>query len=143
MSAPQHDPSSLSGLAALRVLVADDNAPNRRLYQRMLERLGQCVELVEDGTRAVERFAEGSYDLVLLDFVMPGLSGPEAAREMRAIESRAGRARTAIFAATALSGPQERQVCRTAGMDGFLAKPFRLTDLHRVLASLACSSRAG
>ena len=71
--------------AGLRVLVVDDSATSRKVLQTMLDSFGFQVELAESGEAALERFAAGSFDLVLTDWRMPGLDGLETAQRLRAL----------------------------------------------------------
>ncbi len=118
-----------------RVLLADDDAVNRQLAQRMLEARGWEVTAVGDGATALARFAGQPFDLVLLDVEMPGLDGPAVAERIRASEDAAA-ARVPVVALTAHSRREEHQRCRTAGMDACLKKPFDPAALEAVLAGV-------
>ncbi len=116
---------------SLRVLVAEDNKVNQRVVLRQLERLGCEVVLVSDGQRAVERHADETFDLVLMDCQMPVLDGYDATAAMRA-HPRAT-ARVPIIAMTASAMQGERERCLAAGMDDYLAKPVQLSQLVETL----------
>lgn len=107
-----------------RVLVVDDHAINRQVAIAMVKRLGLEVEAVSDGRAALERLARGGIDLVLMDCQMPELDGVATTAEWRLNEG-AGR-RLPVVALSAAVSPADRERCRLAGMDGFLAKPVRL-----------------
>ena len=130
------DGSSDSPPPALQVLVAEDNAVNAIVIEEMLLAAGHTVELVDNGALASERVQETAYDVVLMDIQMPIMDGPAATREIRNRES-ADR-RVPIIALTANVLPEDRELCRSAGMDGFVAKPVEaeplLDEIHRVLA---------
>jgi CheY-like chemotaxis protein len=115
-----------------RVLVAEDTPVNQKITVRMLERLGCVVELAVDGHHAVSRFQAGRFDLVLMDCQMPGMDGFEATRVIRGWE--AGRMHVPIVALTANAQPSDRERCLAAGMDDFLTKPLRATELEQALA---------
>ncbi|UCN14661.1 response regulator [Cellulomonas iranensis] len=117
--------------ARLRVLVAEDNAVNRTMAERVLAAMGHDVETVGDGGAAVARTAEQDFDAVLMDIHMPVLDGLEATREIRA---RGGAHQPVIVALTASATAEDRQASAAAGMDDFLTKPFRSQDLDHVLA---------
>jgi PAS domain S-box-containing protein len=118
----------------LRVLAAEDNATNRKVISRLLEKLGVEVETVDDGLLAVARLVSGARpDLVLMDCHMPGLDGLEATAQLRAHEAQQGLARLPIVALTASAYEEDRQRCLDAGMDDFLAKPVNLEALRGVL----------
>ncbi|MCP5149304.1 MAG: PAS domain S-box protein [Ectothiorhodospiraceae bacterium] len=123
------DPRRLSG----RVLLAEDNAVNRRVAVGMLRRLGLDAALACDGEEALLRWRAGDIDLVLMDCEMPRVDGLEAVRRMRAEEAGTGR-RTPVVALTAHVGPEARARCREAGMDDYLAKPLRLKVLEDAMS---------
>ncbi|HEX5131120.1 MAG TPA: ATP-binding protein [Candidatus Krumholzibacteria bacterium] len=115
-----------------RVLVAEDNAINRRAAARMLELLGCTVDVAAHGREAVDMIARHGYDLVFMDCQMPQLDGYEATREIRRREARGAR-RTTIIAMTAHALPGDREKCYEAGMDDFVAKPIRKAGIAAVV----------
>jgi len=115
----------------MRVLVAEDNAINRRLVERLLERLGIEPLTVANGGEAVEAFRRGSFDLVLMDCRMPEMDGWEAVRAIRALP---GGAAVPVVALTANIGEPDRAACLEAGMDDILAKPVDLVQFENLLA---------
>ncbi|MGY6633673.1 MAG: ATP-binding protein [Alkalilacustris sp.] len=130
------DPPALDGV---RVLVADDNATNRRLLAILLERAGARAEVVEDGRAAVAAAARsGSRPgdgprLILLDISMPGLDGRAALRAIRAEEAAQGRRPVPAVAVTANATAEQRQACLDAGFVAVVAKPFSARALIVVL----------
>jgi CheY-like chemotaxis protein len=118
-----------------RVLLVEDNAVNAMVAEAMLSRAGAQVEVVHDGTQAIERARATRFDLILMDCQMPGIDGFEATRAIRADERRAGLAPAPIVALTANALEGDRQRSLAAGMDDHLAKPFREDDLAGVLRS--------
>jgi CheY-like chemotaxis protein len=120
--------------AAPRVLLVDDNAVGRYVMRRLLEQLGIEVLSADSGESAIALVRSESIDLVLMDCLMPGMDGLMATRRIREEEPRLRRAaRLPVIALTARAGADEEQLCRVAGMDGFIAKPVRLTDLRAAL----------
>jgi CheY-like chemotaxis protein/anti-sigma regulatory factor (Ser/Thr protein kinase) len=116
------------------VLVVEDHPVNRRLVGVMLERLGIAADFAEDGRRALEMLAVHGYDVILMDIQMPELDGYETTRILRAREAGERAERPAwIVALTANAMEGDAQRCFGAGMDDYLAKPFKLDDLARVL----------
>ncbi|MEN2989290.1 PAS-domain containing protein [Tistrella sp. BH-R2-4] len=112
---------------SVRILLAEDNAMNQMLTARALDRAGYRVDTVGEGTAAVDAAAGTRYDLILMDVQMPGLSGLEATRRIRALPD--GHGLMPIVALTANAGREAEDVCRAAGMDDHLSKPFRRDEL--------------
>ena len=113
-----------------RVLLAEDNPVNQRVALVMLKKYGCDCEVVADGNEAIDAMQKKSFDLVLMDYHMPNLDGPDAARQIR--EGEDGE-RTPIVALTANARDQDRQTCFEAGMDDFLSKPVSFVRLGDVL----------
>jgi CheY-like chemotaxis protein len=125
----------------LHVLVAEDNPVNQRVAQLLLEGRGHRVELAADGTEAVAAVHRTKFDLVLMDVQMPVLDGLAATEQIRARPPAHGAPR--IVALTANAMVDDRTASKRAGMDGFLAKPIRETELDAVLAGAAGHADAG
>jgi two-component system, sensor histidine kinase len=119
---------SLVSALGLRVLVAEDNVVNQKVVCAFLKTLGCEWEVVPDGRAAVQRLAEQSFDLVLMDCQMPELDGVGATRLIRA--SQMPYAEIPIVALTANTLIEERQRCAEAGMNGYLTKPIRRNALR-------------
>ncbi len=119
----------------LRVLLAEDNAVNRLVAVRMLEKQGHSVTVACDGRQALEALARERFDLALLDIQMPELDGFEVAAAVRAGEAGTGR-RLPLVALTAhaMQGDEER--CLAAGMDGYVSKPIQGDRLMQVMADV-------
>jgi two-component system, sensor histidine kinase len=117
-------------LASLRLLVAEDNAVNRKVAVALLARLGVVADLVVNGVEAVDAVREGSYDVVLMDMQMPEMDGIDATRMIRSLPLDR---QPAIVALTANAFDSDRRECLDAGMDDFMTKPFGLDELRRVL----------
>jgi PAS domain S-box-containing protein len=126
-----------------RVLLAEDNTVNQTLAVRLLEKRGYSVIVASDGRAAVEAFEKDQFDVVLMDIQMPGMDGFEATAAIREKEKLTG-GHIPIIAMTAhaLKGDQER--CLSAGMDSYLSKPIRTSELfsriESVLANRDCAS---
>jgi two-component system, sensor histidine kinase and response regulator len=104
--------------AGAQVLVADDDAINLEIARATLELAGLEVHTVADGEAVLQACAYQEFDVVLLDMHMPGMDGPQAAAALRAT----GFDRP-IIALTASVFDEDREQCRSAGMDHFLPKP--------------------
>jgi len=124
-------PSTSRGL---HLLVAEDNAINRKLIEHMLEALGHACDFAEDGEQAVIRASERTYDAILMDVQMPVLDGISAARKIRAVPGPTAATRIIAVTANAMTGDKEKYLA--AGMDGYISKPVSLTELARVLDQL-------
>lgn len=118
-------------LSGRRVLLAEDNAFNRALIERVLEPMGCQVDKACSGAEAVKLFRPQYYDLVLMDCRMPRMDGLTATRHIRKLEL--GHDRVPIVAVTAGTLSGERRECLDAGMDDFIAKPFSLGSLRRTV----------
>ncbi len=126
----------LAGLVRGPLLLVDDNRVNQQLGCAMLDRLGLAHECADDGAAALRRLAGAEFAAVLMDMEMPVMDGIAATRAIRAEEARTGKARIPIVAMTANALQEDRERCRAAGMDGFLAKPIVLGALHDELHRL-------
>lgn len=114
-----------------RVLVAEDNPVSQLVAVGMLKKMGCRVDVVGNGREAVEAITRLPYDVVFMDCHMPEMDGFEASRTIRSQESGKQRLPIIALTASALSGDRER--CLEAGMDDYLPKPVRESDLSFVL----------
>lgn len=120
---PDHEQSAKFLVA---ILVVDDDAINLMVLEQMLDTSGYPVVSAVDGVDAVEKAALVRPALVLMDISMPRMNGIDAAIAIR--KQSAARC-PKIVAVTANVTDREREACRTAGFDGFLAKPVDMKDL--------------
>ena len=118
----QASPAPASTAAGIRVLLAEDNLVNQMVAVKMLQRMGASVEAVANGRAAVDAFASGRYDIVLMDQQMPEMDGLEATAAIRRREGDGHH--VPILALTASAMDEDRERCLAAGMDDFLAKPL-------------------
>lgn len=121
--------------AALKVLLAEDNHVNARVVMRLLDRANVQVTWVEDGDLAVESMREMTFDLVLMDLQMPRMDGLEATRKIRSELPNS----PPIVALTANCTEQDRDACFAAGMNAFIGKPLRPSNLRVLLETLTRS----
>ncbi len=128
---PAPSPTPKQRLArSARVLLVEDNAVNQLVAKGMLGKLGCEVLVAAHGGEALQMLAEHPVDLVLMDCNMPIMDGYEATRRIRQSGNWPG---LPVVALTANALPDERERCRAAGMDDYLAKPFRREELVALL----------
>jgi signal transduction histidine kinase/CheY-like chemotaxis protein len=136
--APQLSPAPASDLKPmrLRVLAAEDNAVNQLVLKTLLHQLGLEPTVVEDGAAAVEAWAAGEWDVILMDVQMPVMDGLAATAEIRRLEREQGRARTPIIALTANAMAHQVEQYLAADMDGHVAKPIAAAELFQALSTV-------
>jgi two-component system, sensor histidine kinase and response regulator len=122
-------------LAQTKILVVEDNLINQKVLKIILDKAGYSYDIAEDGLQAVQKFKSGTYKLVLMDCQMPNLDGLRASQIIRDYENENQRTRCPIVAMTANAMKGDKERCVTAGMDDFLAKPFKSGDLMRVIST--------
>jgi DNA-binding response OmpR family regulator len=119
-SAEQHDEPARGAINA-DILVVDDNAPNRELLRRRLERQGYRVELAEDGDTCLRAVENKHFDLILLDLLMPGLSGNEVLTKLK--ENRVHRT-TPVIMISAADDTDHVVKSIMLGAEDYVFKPF-------------------
>lgn len=127
----QSNPDNSTPEKNLKVLIADDNAVNRKVAVLMLERLGYHADVVCNGLEILEILRQKSYDVILMDVQMPEMDGFEATRQICREWNRKNRPRIIAMTANAMSG--DREQCLEVGMDDYLSKPIRKADLQTAL----------
>ena len=110
--------------ATMNLLVVEDDARIARVVERALIEAGHRVDVVHDGMSGLGSAESGTYDLIILDVMLPGMDGLEVARELRRL-----RVRTPILMLTARDGVPDRVRGLDAGADDYLTKPFALEEL--------------
>ena len=113
-----------------RILMAEDNQINQRVGKLILQRAGFAIDLVGDGSEALQAHKAQPYDLILMDCQMPTMDGLEACRQIRKLD---GVSQPVIVAVTANALVGEREKCLEAGMDDYLSKPFQAEQLVAVV----------
>jgi len=124
-----------------RVLLVEDLAPNQLIAATILRRDGHRVDIAGSGAEALARAQANPYDLVLMDLVMPGMTGYEAARLIRALPPPANA--VPIVALTATTAPEDRARCLAAGMHDVLGKPIQPAELLAAVASVGGGGKPG
>jgi signal transduction histidine kinase/DNA-binding response OmpR family regulator len=120
------------GRRSLRLLLAEDNAVNRRLASRLIEKRGHTVVMVNNGREAVQALSRETFDLVIMDVEMPEMDGFEATAAIRAKELGTD-THVPIIAMTAHTMAGDRERCRAAGMDAYVSKPIRAQELYNAI----------
>lgn len=113
-----------------KVLLVDDNKINLKVAERLLETYGIEVESVESGFACLDKISEGKkYDLIMLDDMMPKMSGVETLKKLKAIPGFA--TKTIALTANALTGMREKYL--QDGFDDYLAKPINKNELNKII----------
>ena len=117
----------------IRVLLVEDNLVNQEVAREYLEMFGCTVELATNGREAVDASGVSSFDLILMDCLMPEMDGFQATRAIRERERGCGRAAIPIVALTANAFASDRERCLEAGMTDYLSKPFAPEEIERLV----------
>jgi signal transduction histidine kinase/FixJ family two-component response regulator len=114
-----------------RILLVEDVRANQVIAATLLRRVGHTVDIASNGAAAIEAVQRTPYDVVLMDIFMPGMTGQEAARQIRGLPGLAGD--VPILALTAATTAEDERMFAEAGMDGALGKPVSLPELQAAL----------
>ncbi|THD74353.1 MAG: response regulator [Phenylobacterium sp.] len=137
-AAPDDDRIATAAAPGARILLVEDNPINALLARALLTREGCEVDHATGGADALAAAKVGTYDLILMDMRMPGMSGEEAARALRAMGVTAP-----IVALTANAFEEDRRLCLAAGMNDFLVKPLSPDALRAMLTRWASRGWTG
>jgi len=124
----------------LKILVAEDNAVNQIVAQKMLGRMGFQADVVGNGSEAVKAVEKNNYHAVLMDVQMPEMDGYEATSAIRSMEKKTGE-HIPIIALTASAMQGDKDLCIESGMDDYLSKPIIKADLEQKVLKWAKSFR--
>ena len=117
---------------SLRILVAEDNAVNQTVILHLLKRAGyRHVDVASNGQEVLDCINQQHYDVILMDVRMPDIDGIEATRRIRQQET--AKVSPYIIAITANSMPCDREICLAAGMNAYISKPVKLSELVQAL----------
>ncbi len=123
-------------LSDLHVLMAEDNDLNAEIAIMLLEDKGMHITRAVDGREVVEMFAShpaGTYDVILMDIMMPEMNGYEATRAIRQMKDRPDGRAIPILAMTANAFAEDVQAAMDAGMNAHLAKPIVIDTVTKVI----------
>jgi len=135
-------PRATSTKRGLRVLVAEDHLANRRVVEIILSAAGADLTFAANGFEAVEARRLGDLDIVLMDMLMPVMSGHEAIAAIRALEQREKLLRIPIAVLSANVVERERELALRAGADLYLAKPITPAALLAGIESMLRNAKA-
>ncbi len=119
----------------IQILLVEDNALNQKLIIINLKKKGYIIDLAENGLEAVEKYKSNSYDLIIMDLMMPVMDGLEATKLIRSFETQKG-IYTPIVGLTANTFDADREKCLSTGMDEYMAKPFNLELFNSIVDKL-------
>ncbi|ACN14478.1 two-component hybrid sensor protein [Desulforapulum autotrophicum HRM2] len=125
----ENTPDRIFDPKKIKILVAEDNLVNQKVFQMMLNRHGFSATIADNGTQLIQRLKQAPYDLILMDIQMPEMDGIQATRIIRNAESETRCKQVAIIAMTAHATHEDEQRCLNAGMDAYLAKPVTDKEL--------------
>lgn len=121
----------------LSILLVEDNLLNQRIVTFSLKKFKHEVFIANNGLEAVEHFKKTSFDVILMDIMMPVMDGLEATQKIRSIELEKNvEKRTPIIAITANTMDNDRDKCISYGMDEFMAKPFDMDKLNSIFKQM-------
>jgi CheY-like chemotaxis protein/nitrogen-specific signal transduction histidine kinase/HPt (histidine-containing phosphotransfer) domain-containing protein len=140
------DPT-LAARLPLRVLLCDDNIVNQKVALRLLQQMGYRADLAANGLEALAALDRQSYDLILMDVMMPEMGGFEATQLIRERQKQQSgfpnyKSPIVIIAMTANAMQGDREKCIAAGMDDYMAKPVRLEDIRSIIERWAAAAGA-
>lgn len=117
---------------SVRILLVEDNELNQKFAIAVVRKLGHLLDIAQNGKIGVDFYQKNSYDLILMDIQMPEMNGIEATLAIRKLEAEEGKgAHIPIIAVTAFAMEQDKRNCMEAGMDDFLAKPYKPFELEQ------------
>ena len=116
-----------------RILVAEDNPVNQQIIKTILKKANLIVEVANNGKEAIGLLKDEKFDAILMDIQMPEMDGLEATKRIREIPDNKN---LPIIALTANAMDEDEQMCRLAGMNGFITKPIDAEKLFKILSEL-------
>ena len=113
----------------MNILIAEDNVINQKLASRILTKMGYDPDIAVNGHDALNAMTAKKYDMVLMDVQMPEMDGLEATRFIRENMEY----QPIIIAMTANAMPEDKEICLKTGMDDYLSKPMKISDIMDIL----------
>lgn len=124
----KEDPTPVLNHTNARILVAEDNRANQLVIREMLKRIGLTIDIAENGVKAIEMVKQYQYDLIFMDISMPEMDGMQACKAIRELDDE-NTSQLPIIALTAHSLAGDKEKFIAAGMDDYLSKPLRTSQL--------------
>ncbi|MEO8205044.1 MAG: response regulator, partial [Chthoniobacterales bacterium] len=129
-------PEETAPVSDHRALIVEDDPTSRKLLLRMLKNFGIEADHAPNGHVCLEMNRSSHYDFIFMDVRLPEMDGVETTRRIRETEqSNPDHKRSYIIAITAQAMAGDEEDCLAAGMDGYLSKPVRLTEIERILST--------
>jgi signal transduction histidine kinase/ActR/RegA family two-component response regulator len=132
--------SAIHTIKEKRILLVEDNELNAEIAKTVLEDVGALITRAENGQQALELFKEkpaGTFDVILMDLMMPVMDGYTATRKIRELE-RSDAKTVPIIAMTANAFQEDAEKCIAVGMNAHLAKPLDIEKMKKIIKSI-CS----
>ncbi|HTB83189.1 MAG TPA: response regulator [Candidatus Sulfotelmatobacter sp.] len=126
-------PKRPGGGPVMRVLLVEDNLVNQMVSTHQLRKLRCEIEIANNGVEALAAWQRGAHDLIFMDCQMPEMDGFEATRKIRALEKERSLAPIPIIAMTAAAMEGDRESCLQAGMDDYISKPVKISEIEKLL----------
>ncbi len=121
----------------MHILLVEDNVLNQKILSFHLKKNNYSLDLSGSGEDAVEKYAQEWFEVILMDLMLPGMTGYETSMRIRMIEKeKYQNKKTYIIALTANTLDNEMERCFLSGMDGYLTKPFDMVKLDLIFESL-------
>ena len=118
------------------ILIIEDNPLNQKIISFGLSKNNYSYSFVSKGEEAVELFKSKWFDIILMDIMLPGISGFETTRRIRIIGEEVYEKQPYIIAVTANTLDNDRKRCLQSGMDEYISKPFDINQLNNILESI-------
>lgn len=122
---------NIYNLSEIRILLAEDNEVNRKIFISMLKSRGITCDVALDGKEALRKVSEEDYDIVFMDCQMPIMDGYEATAEIRKIEKNRKYTKIVAVTANAMEGDSEK--CIKSGMDSYITKPINFDIVFKII----------
>lgn len=125
----------MQDLKKCKILLAEDNRINQRIASLTFNMMGISIDIASNGQEALEMYRQNKYDLIMMDLHMPVMDGMEASRQIRSFEKETNSShRVFMIALSASSMSEIKDECLASGMDDFMEKPFKESELRNILA---------